>query len=78
MRIMTRIKRTSLNLDLDLVTQAREVLDTRTTTETIHRALDDVITRDALRKLAAWRPDYTLEELERLRRSGFGDSNGDW
>ena len=72
------IKRTSLNLDLDLVSQARDVLDTRTTTETIHRALDDVITRDALRKLAAWRPDYTLEELERLRRSGFADSNGEW
>jgi hypothetical protein len=72
MRIVATIKRTSLNLDLDLVAQAREVLDTRTTTETIHRALDDVVTRDALRKLAAWRPDYTLEELDRLRRSGFG------
>jgi len=29
------IKRTSLNLDLDLVAQARDVLETRTTTETI-------------------------------------------
>ena len=67
------IKRTSLNLDLELVSRARDVLDTRTTTETIHRALDDVITRDALRKLAAWRPDYTLEELEELRRGWFPD-----
>jgi Arc/MetJ family transcription regulator len=71
MRTMPRIKRTSLNLDLDLVAQARDVLETRTTTETIHRALDDVITREALRKLAAWRPDYTLEELEQLRRDWF-------
>jgi Arc/MetJ family transcription regulator len=71
MRTMARIKRTSLNLDLDLVAQAREVLQTRTATETIHRALDEVVTREALRKLAAWRPDYTLEELEHLRRDWF-------
>ncbi len=68
---MARIKRTSLNLDLDRVAQARDVLETRTTTETIHRALDEVITREALRKLAEWRPDYTLEELEHLRRDWF-------
>lgn len=62
------IRRTSLNLDLDLVAQARDVLDTRTTTETVHRALDAVVRREELRKLAEWRPDYTLEELEHLRR----------
>jgi len=71
MRIVTNIRRTSLNLDHDLVAQARDVLDTRTATETIHRALEDVVTREALRKLAAWRPDYTLEELEELRRGWF-------
>ena len=71
MRTMARIKRTSLNLDLDLVAQARDVLDTRTTTETIHRALDEVVRREALRTLAAWRPDYTLEELMELRRNWF-------
>jgi hypothetical protein len=71
---MARIKRTSLNLDLDLVARAREVLDTRTTTETIHRALDEVITREALRKLAAWRPDYTLEELTELRHSWWSEN----
>lgn len=37
------IKRASLNLDLDLVDKAREVLETSTTTETVHRALEDVI-----------------------------------
>jgi len=73
MRIMPRIKRTSLNLDLDLVAQARDVLETRTTTETIHRALDEVIRRDALRWLANWTPDLTLEDLERLRRPRFAD-----
>lgn len=67
------IKRTSLNLDLDLVSQARDVLDTRTTTETIHRALDEVVRREELRRLAEWRPDMTLEDLERLRRGWFPD-----
>ena len=61
------IKRTSLNLDFDLVAQAREVLSTRGTTETIHRALAEVVQRDALRELAGWRPDLTLEDLEQLR-----------
>ena len=75
---MARIKRTSLNLDLDLVAQARDVLDTTTTTETIHRALDEVVRRKALRKLAAWRPDYTLQELNRLRGIGFGEDHGEW
>lgn len=61
------IKRTSLNLDFDLVAQARDVLSTRGTTETIHRALEEVVQRDALRELAEWRPDLTLDELEALR-----------
>jgi hypothetical protein len=61
------IKRTSLNLDFDLVARAREVLSTRGTTETIHRALAEVVQRDALRELADWRPELTLEELEELR-----------
>lgn len=65
------IKRTSLNLDLDLVAQARDVLQTRTTTETVHRALDEVVRQEALKRLADWTPDLTLEELERLRRPRF-------
>jgi Arc/MetJ family transcription regulator len=65
------IKRTSLNLDLDLVAQARGVLRTRTTTETIHAALDEVVRQEALNRLADWTPDLTLEELERLRRPRY-------
>ena len=66
------IKRTSLNLDLDLVAQARDVLDARTTTETIHRALEEVVRQDALRELAAWDlGGLTLEELERMGLRGF-------
>lgn len=63
------IRRTSLNLDLDLVAKARGVLDTRTTTETIHVALEEVVRREALRELAAWDlGGMTLEDLERLRQ----------
>lgn len=66
------IKRTSLNLDLDLVAQAREVLDTRTTTETIHRALGEIVRREELQKLAEWDlGGMTLEDLERLRQPRF-------
>jgi Arc/MetJ family transcription regulator len=65
------IRRTSLNLDLDLVAEARDVLRTSTTTETIHRALEEVVRQEALRALAEWRPELTLEELEELRQPRF-------
>jgi hypothetical protein len=62
-------KRTSLNLDLDLVTQAGEVLGTNGTTETIHRALAQVVRREHLRQLAADSfDDLTPEALDELRR----------
>lgn len=63
------VKRTSLNLDIDLVGQAREVLGSNGTTDTIHRALEEVVRREKLRRLAA-EPfeDLTLEALEQLRK----------
>lgn len=62
------IKRTSLNLDLDLVAQAREVLGSNGTTDTVHRALEDVVRREKLRRLAEETfEDLTPEALERLR-----------
>ena len=62
------IKRTSLNLDLDLVAQAREVLGSHNTTETVHRALEDVVRREKLRWLAEREfEDLTPEALDRLR-----------
>jgi Arc/MetJ family transcription regulator len=66
-----RIRRTSLNLDFELVEQARELLETSGTTETVHRALEEVIRREMLQRLADWRPEMTLEELEQLRRPRF-------
>lgn len=63
------IKRTSLNLDLDLVAQARQVLGARGTTETVHRALSEVVRRARLQQLASRTfEDLTLEALAELRR----------
>jgi Arc/MetJ family transcription regulator len=62
------IKRTSINLELDLVADARDVLGTRGTTDTIHRALEEVVRSERLGRLAAERfEDLTPEALERLR-----------
>jgi hypothetical protein len=61
------IKRTSLNLDLDLVGRARDVLGTNGTTDTVHRALEDVVRREKLRRLSEWTFEHMSdEEIERL------------
>jgi Arc/MetJ family transcription regulator len=56
------IKRTSLNLDLDLVAKARVVLGSNGTTDTIHRALEEVVRAEKLRRLANHRFEMTPEE----------------
>ena len=64
------IKRTSLNLEFDLVAEARRVLGTRGTTDTIHRALSEVVRREKLRGLADETfGDLAPEALESLRRT---------
>ncbi|HYZ77145.1 MAG TPA: type II toxin-antitoxin system VapB family antitoxin [Gaiellaceae bacterium] len=57
-------KRTSLNLDMSLVKQAREVLGTNGTTETVHKALAEVVRQEKLRQLAAWEFSMSNEEIE--------------
>lgn len=67
---MPMVKRTSLNLDLDLVGQARELLGSKGTTDTIHRALEAVVRQEKLRRLAQYDfSEYTEEE----RRRAWGD-----
>lgn len=62
------VKRTSLNLDFELVHQAAHVLGTDRTTDTIHRALSDVVARDRRRALTAYEfQDLTLESLAEMR-----------
>lgn len=63
------VRRTTINLDTELVAQARDVLEAGSTTDTVHRALRDVVRRDRLRRLAARKWDLTLEELKEMRRS---------
>ena len=65
---MQIVKRTSLNLDLDLVGRAREVLGSNGTTETVHRALEEIVRQEKLRWLAERDfSELTPEVLERLR-----------
>ena len=57
-------KRTSLNLDMSLVEEARKELGTTGTTETVHRALDEVVRQAKLRRLVARTFDFDNDELE--------------
>jgi len=57
-------KRTSLNLDMSLVEEAREVLGTRGTTETVNRALAEVVRHDKLLRLTEMVFDFDNDEIE--------------
>jgi hypothetical protein len=57
-------KRTSLNLDMSLLGEAREELGTNGITETIHRALAEVVRQAKLRRLVARTFDFDNDELE--------------
>jgi Arc/MetJ family transcription regulator len=64
------VRRTTINLDSELVADAREVLHTRNTTDTVHNALRDVVRREDLRRLTEWELEgLTLEGIKEMRRS---------
>jgi Arc/MetJ family transcription regulator len=64
------VKRTTINLDMELVARAREVLEAGNTTETVHAALRDVVRREDLRRLTEWElEDLTLDGIKEMRRS---------
>ena len=63
------VKRTNINLDMDLVQQAAQALGTRRTTDTVHEALRDVIARARRTRLAQRDfEELTPESLEAMRR----------
>jgi Arc/MetJ family transcription regulator len=63
------VKRTNINLDMDLVEQAAHELGTQRTTDTVHAALRDVIARARRARLAQRDfEDLTPESLEAMRR----------
>lgn len=74
------VKRTSLNLELGLVAEARQVLGTKGTTDTIHKALAEVVRRERLAALAHWRFDHLeggwLDDLRRSRTEGAASRDG--
>jgi Arc/MetJ family transcription regulator len=77
------VKRTTINLDMELVAQARGVLEAGNTTDTVHAALRDVVRRDRLRRLSERDWNFTLEDLKEMRRSRvetrpWGDLNADF
>jgi Arc/MetJ family transcription regulator len=64
------IKRTNINLDMDLVEQAARELGTQRTTDTVHEALRDVIAGARRARLARRAFEgVTPESLEAMRRS---------
>jgi Arc/MetJ family transcription regulator len=65
----TKIRRTNINLDTELVDAAAAVLGTARTTDTVHAALRAVIDRAARERLAERDfADLTPDVLEQLRR----------
>ena len=56
------VRRTSLNLDFELVAEARDALGTKGTTETVHRALQEAVRDAKLRRLAEWTFEHLSEE----------------
>ena len=66
---MTVVKRTNINLDIDLVQQAADELGTHRTTDTVHAALRDVVARARRARLARRDfADLTPEALDEMRR----------
>jgi Arc/MetJ family transcription regulator len=67
------IKRTNINLDVELVAAAAEQLGTRGNTDTVHAAMRDVVARARRRALAERDfTDLTPEALAELRAPRAG------
>ncbi len=65
------IKRTNINLDMDLVKQAAHELGTVRTTDTVHAALRGAVARSRRARLAERGfEDVTPAALDALRRPG--------
>jgi Arc/MetJ family transcription regulator len=63
------VKRTNINLDMDLVEQAAHELGTQRTTDTVHQALRDVVARARRARLAQRDfQELTPDALEAMRR----------
>jgi len=64
------VKRTNINLDMELVDQAATELGTARMTDTVHEALRDVVARARRARLAQRDfADLTPDAVEEMRRS---------
>jgi Arc/MetJ family transcription regulator len=67
------IKRTNINLDMDLIAAAAAELGTERTTDTVHQALRETVDRARRGRLARRDfPDLTLDVLDAARRARGG------
>jgi hypothetical protein len=66
--IIANVRRTSLNLNYELVEKAKTALGTKNTTDTVHRALENVVRQEALNRLADWKFDHLPEDWLDLER----------
>jgi Arc/MetJ family transcription regulator len=63
------VRRTNINLDMDLVDAASAELGTRRTTDTVHEALRQVVSRARRARLARRDfEDLTPDAVEEMRR----------
>ena len=66
-------KHTTIDLDRELVGEARQVLGTTTTTETIHAALAEVVRSRRRMAILALHPALTLTDLDVMRAHRFAE-----
>jgi len=66
---MARMKRTTINLDQDLLDEASDALGTSRMTDTVHAAMSDVVRRRKLEALTKMEfPDLDWETTKAMRR----------
>lgn len=69
MHTVPNVKRTTINLDQDLVRDAAEVLGTARMTDTIHAAMSEIVRRRRLEEVTKLEfPDLTLEGIKEMRK----------
>ena len=66
-------KHTTIDLDRELVGEARQVLGTTTTTETIHAALAEVVRSRRRMAILELHPALTLADLDAMRAHRFAE-----
>lgn len=66
-------KHTTIDLDAHLVSEARKVLGTTTTTDTVHVALAEVVRARKRAAILDLRPALTLADLDAMRSHRFAE-----